>query len=411
MQTVSDLSKIYNQYKRKTRFFDYYQTIEFYDNLTMQLLIPLKQNIINEPEASADLLQKVIDGFESLVQSKDDSSGCAMEFLYDCAEIWGLVWAKIQNRNPAILARKIADYYLNHGYLDRGIFAFFQDALGNNGLIELEKYLHDDKSALMTVIRLQNNSDKYITVASQQVGGISNDNRLIIADMLSNKKDYVSAIQWLKQIPHNIASIDLFIKRQELLIRLYFITNNQLAAQEERWRAFRRTLDSCYYWDIIKNANNDEHASVREEAIALACTKDNFKIRLQFLESLKEYQLVEEQILEFSHKLEQDEYSYYRKLSKLLAKHNFLLGAIVLRRFLVEEVLKKAASRNYSYAVSDLKVMLEYGEQVTNWRELLNNSDYAQLLYKQHEKKYSFWQRCAGVLVIKNVLFSFNYGK
>lgn len=398
--TVNDLSKIYNQYKRKTRFFDYYQTIEFYDNLTADVLIPLKKGIIiNEPEASADLLQRMLDNFESIVQAKDDSSGCALEYLYNCAEIWGMAWAKVQGRIPSILARKIADYYLNHGYLDIQLFIFFRDALGVDGLVELEQYLHNDQPALLKVISLQNNPDKYRAVATEQIGGINNDNRLIIAEMLLANQDYAQALIWLKQVPHNIAADELFAKRQEFLIQAYSAINDPIAAQEARWLAFRRTLDSNYYFAIIEHANDDEHAAIREEAVALACAKHDFKRRLQFLESLHEYVLVEEQLLKFVDKLQPDEYSYYRKLSKSLAKHGFVLGAAIFRRFLVECILRKAASRNYTYAISDLKFALEYGEQVKNWHNVPDNSEYLQLLQTHHGKKYSFWQRCSGFLI------------
>jgi hypothetical protein len=56
-------------------------------------------------------------------------------------------------------------------------------------------------------------------------------------------------------------------------------------------------------------------------------------------------------------------------------------------------VLVAAKSKYYNYAVSDLKLAMDYGYQVIDWQDFPNNSEYLAALQTKHGKKYSFWER------------------
>ena len=390
---VKELSKTFAKYKRKTKFHDYYEAIRFYTELTDEVLKPIESSLIKDaPEASANLVQNIIDSFEKLIEAKDDSSGCATEFLYNCVELWGKAWYGVINRDLNQLAKLVTDYYLNHQYIGLEILTYFKLALGKNGLIAAEAYLASDKKALLYVIELQNDPEKYI--ATVQKNFPSDDlYKLKIATMLIEDFRNEEALSWLKQIPANLSDMRKYTKRQELLIRALSAEGMAKDAQIERWAAFERTLEAKYYNEFSKYASADEQELTRNKAIALAEKAADFNATLAFLESIQEYQHIQELIINNPEKLDQYNYSYYRKLSKSLAANGKFIAAALIRRSLVNDLVAKAASKYYDYAVSDLKLAIEFGNQVEDWQGSQNNDDYLNELKLTHKKKYSFWER------------------
>lgn len=312
---IKELSKTFAKYKRKTKFHDYYEAIRFYTELTDEVLKPIESSLIkNAPEASANLVQSIIDSFEKLIEAKDDSSGCATEFLYNCVELWGKAWSSVINRDLNQLAKLITDYYLNHQYIGLEILTYFKLALGKNGLIVAEAYLASDKQALLYVIELQNDPDKYIAAVQKNFPG-DDLYKLKIATMLIEDFRNEEVLSWLKKINAHLSDIRNYTKRQELLIQALSAEGMAKEAQVERWATFERTLNAKYYNDFSKYAAVDEQELNRNKAIALAEKAVDFNATLAFLESIQEYLHIQELIINNQDKLDQYNYSYYRKLS------------------------------------------------------------------------------------------------
>ena len=119
-ERMKQIKKTYAGYKRRKKFHDYYDAIEFFDSLTLNVLEPLQKMALDLPHESIELLQVVIGDFEALCQAKDDSSGCAMEFLEECFSVYGKAWLCIpsEQRDLEQLAQQVANYYFNNGYLN-----------------------------------------------------------------------------------------------------------------------------------------------------------------------------------------------------------------------------------------------------------------------------------------------------
>ena len=393
---VKVLTKAFAKYKLKTRFHDYHETNEFFDNLTTEVLKPIALVLNEAPEASATLIQSMIDGFESLVAAKDDSSGCAGQFLADCVELWGKAWQAAPNKDLDKLANLVVSYYLNQGYIGSEIFAYFKVALGKPGLFAAEQQLTTKQDMRLFLMELQNEPDRYIA----ELDGTNthlNVYELKAAEMLIDHLRSDEAIKRLMKIPDNRYDTRDYIKRQELLIKAFSDEGQSKNAQDIRWQTFTNTLEPKYYNDFIKFAAPEVQAEIRQQAIELSLKNNDFNATLVFLEAIEEYECIEDLIVKNLDKLDQYNYSYYRKLSKSLAVNGKMLSAVLIRRSLVDDLLAKAASKYYDYAVSDLKLAVEFGNQVQNWLHFANTSEYLDSLKLRHKKKYSFWERISFV--------------
>jgi hypothetical protein len=113
-----------------------------------------------------------------------------------------------------------------------------------------------------------------------------------------------------------------------------------------------------------------------------------------FLDAVQEYELLSNFVFQKHEQLSRFvNISTLRKLSKTLVTNAQYLAATLIRRELVNDVLATAKSQYYDYAVSDLKLAMDYGHEVVDWKDFLDNSKYLTELQTKHGKKHSFWNR------------------
>lgn len=392
-ERVKLLKKTFNKYLRRTRFHDYRETISFFDELNLEVLTPLSNAIPDSPEESATLIQYIIDSFDKLVAAKDDSSGCAWEFNNQLVVLWGNAWSSISNRDTQELIQILLKYKSVVLYSASELIFAFKDALGKSGLSVLESYLADDKEALLYTVELQSDPDKYRqTLNSLNVSNIP-VYQIKLSKMLLDVFREEEAIDILRIIPDNSLDDKMFVDKNKLLIEALTIDGKSQDAQIVRWSLFTRTMSPKYYQEYIKHTSTDEIEIASLKARELALSHGIFDLTLQFFEELDDYGTLGKIIPENLERLSSYSYSYYRKLSKKLATHAEYLAAVLLRRTLVEDLLAKGASKYYDYAASDLKLAMEFGDQVTNWGNSLDNEAHITLLQMKHGKKYSFWDR------------------
>ena len=395
-ERVKQLKKTYAGYKRRKKFHDYYETIKFFDNLQVQVLEPLQRVARSLPCEVIELLHGIIDDFENLCEAKDDSSGCAMEFFSACFESYGKVWLAIdyKHRDLEQLAKEVANYYFNNGYLGTEIIDYCKLALGTQGLILLEKYVAKEPETLLYVIGLQQNPAKLATAMKEQ-NNYTAKQVLRLAQLYVDDLEFTSAIEWiLKYVPEKIADDHLYHERQNLLIQAFLENGDLQSAQEVRWNTFIRSLDAKYYCDFMKKLADSEKDHYRQEALKIMDKNPRVDLVVLFLDKVQEYELLGSIMLQKRERLVTAiNVSALRKFSKTLATNAQYLAATIIRRELVNNVLATAKSQYYDYAVSDLKLAMDYGQQVIDWCGYLTNQEYLTELQTKHGKKYSFWSR------------------
>lgn len=392
-EKIKLLKKTFNKYLRRTRFHDYSETIRFFNELNAEILTPLTKAVHDDPVEVATLVQYILDSFDKLVASKDDSSGCAWECNNLLVELWGKAWSAVSHRDINVIIHILLKYKsVTLCSASELIFAF-KDALGKKGLSVLESYLTDDKEALIYTVELQHDPDKYRqTLDSLNVGNVP-VYRIKLSKMLLDDFREEEAVDILRMISDNKLDDRTFIEKNVLLIEALTMDGKAQEAQIVRWNLFTRTMAPKYYQEYIKHAKADDITVAKSKATELALNHDIFDLTLQFFEELDDYATLGRIIPENLARLSSYSYSYYRKLSKKLANHSEYIAAILLRRTLVEDLLAKRASKYYDYAASDLKLAMDFGEHVQSWGSHLNNDEYLTLLQMKHGKKYSFWDR------------------
>ncbi len=395
-ERFKQIKKTYSGYKRRKKFHDYYDAIDFFNNLKLHVLEPLLKVAPSLPHESIELLQVIIGDFEDLCQAKDDSSGCAIEFLEECFSSYGKAWLCVpsEQRDLDQLAQLVANLYFNNDYLKTEIIECCKLALGTKGLTLLEKYIAKEPKVLLYVIGLQNNPAKLADVIKES-NSYSAEHVLRLATLYFDDLDFVNAIDWiLKYIPENIANDTLYCERQNLLIQA-FIEGGQLqAAQEVRWKTFLRTLEAKYYCDFMKKLADCDKNNYRQEAMEIISKNTRLDLVVLFLDAVHEYELLSNFVFQKHEQLSRFvNISTLRKLSKTLVTNAQYLAATLIRRELVNDVLATAKSQYYHYAVSDLRLAMDYGFQVIDWQNFSDNKEYLTKLQTNHGKKYSFWDR------------------
>lgn len=396
---VKALTSIYKRYLRSTRYYDYHETITFCDGLTNEVIKPLELLVPQAPIEVANLIQLMIDNFENILNDKDDSSGCGMDLLYTLVEVWGKAWQYVPNKDYNELAKIVANYAENHGYISEFIFDDFKFALGKIGFEELERCLTNERY-IFYVVGLQNNPDKYMLVIKDR-NNYKPEYILHLAQMLIEELRSNEAIEWIEKyvaldLKVNLfyGSDNLYIKRQELLIKAYLDEGMSDKAQEERWNTFLKTCGSKYYLQFIQHTDEVQREEYKQKAINLIQNNNTFIGSVWgFLADIQEFTELSNSILYNLDKIREVNVSGLRNVTKELAAHGQYLAAVLVRRSLVENVLSEAKSKYYDYAVSDLKLAMEYGSLVVDWDIYENNEVYIDRLRNTHGKKYSFWNR------------------
>ncbi|MFN7094318.1 MAG: DUF6880 family protein [Burkholderiales bacterium] len=390
---AKQLITVYKQLKRRSKFHDYYATIDFVKQMQHKIIDPATRLCAETPTQIVSLAQTILDDFEQLFEHKDDSSGCGMDLLYMTCELWGEAWRHVSHKDYTKLATLVVKYYQSHGYLGLELFDYFRLALGTQGLIEVEYILGNDNEALFYIIALQNNADKLIT-AIKEKKLFSAKYILKLANLLIDDLRSDEAIDWLiKYVPDNIADERLYISRQELLIKALNAEGEIEKAKHESWHTFSRTLSSKHYLNFLKSITVSERQDYTQKAISLVSKSQTLELAWTFLEDIQEYQELSNLILSNLGGLNQVSVSFIRKLSKSLAASGCFLAATLLRRYLVDNVLAEATSKYYHYAASDLKLACEYGLQVSDWKSFAPMSDYIAKLKATHARKSAFWSQ------------------
>jgi len=115
-----------------------------------------------------------------------------------------------------------------------------------------------------------------------------------------------------------------------------------------------------------------------------------------FASDIERYDLIDACIIatpktNFADSLAYITHSFLRTLSSTLYKHGYALTATLLRRFLVEDNIQQSKSKYYSYAASDMKKAIDYGEGLEDSVQLPGAQAYLNVLYEQHKRKTALW--------------------
>lgn len=307
----------------------------------------------------------------------------------------------------------VADYILNAVLHDKSdIRAHFLDfAMGSlkaGAVTALEEKINNLEKAddgLLIYIKkaiadAKQDSDAYIKAVTEQFQGYGReiDAKDIVEIVQRLIRDFrgEQAIKWLDRIDLEVDDYrfvgEQFAKKITLLyVEAYKLEGYDSKAQQKLWLDFTRSLSVDLYQRYIKHADAQQIEQA-QQYVKEVCEKQEDRNRaMYFLSGIGQFELLDAYIQRHYDKLDCVFYSHIRKLSTTMATNGYPLSATLLRRVLIEDVLRQGQSTYYKYSVSDVKKMLEFSLSINDWQNFDDNDSFINKLYAQYKRKHSFW--------------------
>ena len=388
--------------KNGKRFISYRESFSFADKLD-QINQGIEQLITQAPDLAIKLCQRFIEIDGSICERVDDSSG----FLSDCYmttyELLDRAFIEAKSE-PEVVGNYLYDVYSQDDYGLRGyILENCKQSLKAGADYVLERLLRGrplkdyvNLNALKIIADVRGDVDAYIALIKQDEQRfnrpLSARSIFEIAKRLNAAFRSEEAITWLNKVEDDGYH---YSEKIQLLIEAYQLEGKDQQARQLLWERFERYLRAEDYLTYLKYAKEPEKNTVETKAVTLAKTHDDLSSTLAFLTDIHQWNEVEAIIIARTkaETLDGSNYSLFRKLSNSLSQQEKNLAATLLRRVLVEDVLDRAQSKYYHYAVSDLKKANDFAESVTNWQDFASHQAFMQSLQTRHARKHAFWSK------------------
>ncbi|WP_392564863.1 hypothetical protein RHO13_05760 [Orbus wheelerorum] len=395
---IKTLTKSYTRLFKKitsgTRFYSYHDTDRVFAGFDIDFNQPLKALAADCPSDVVKLTYKMIDEFDTLCSNMDTSSGS----WYDCyLALYHTLFISLIHLPQAEYENTVDLLF----YLSQNDPSFQWDNLIQKE-VRLPKTLLIDLRDKLLVHQLIADAFSLSVIlhdipAAQALynkcpSTLSLNYQLELASILIEDLDTKQAISILHNIQPKIQIYQNEYKQWTELMSLAYRDNGEIG------KAKTVILDSFkhsplyYYWQLyLKICQTSQDLP---EFINLVKEK-GLNYLIEFLFELNDYQSInaifEKQIDKIDALVDQLDTSFCRKLSTTLNKNGSHLIAILLRRQLAERTIKKAQSRYYKYAVSDIKKQIDYAIEAHDEKIINDSFNWIKALYNIHYRKTSLW--------------------
>ncbi len=360
----------------------------------------------DSPRVGADLLRDLVCADDRVFERVDDSDGLVADVFREAVLDWGRAWCAISERQPAELAALVFAEHENNDYgIKDGVVSAFADALGKDGLAELQRLFR----AKLDTVPVP--PDNHFDSARLRLGhGLAD-----VADALHDVDAFIEAmaqIGWLEIAAVDIgrrllsagrpeealAALDRKPSRSgfgeqgvtDVRIAVLEALDRPDAAQAERWDTFARTLSVEHFEQHVVRVHESRRRAVTENAIAHAQQYPLMPEALHFLVAIGAHAQAAALVIRRLSDVDGSVYWSFRRSADALAPTQ-PLAAILLHRAMASAVLDKAQSKYYRYAAKDLARAAELEPSVAAWLGFPPHAAHMAALRSQHARKYAFW--------------------
>jgi len=360
-----------------------------------------------DPRAAATQMRLFLGLAEGLFERSDDSSGSLGDVFREAGADLVRLWALLPGRDPVALAAEMLALLDADGYgtTDR-LLAASGPALGPVGRAELRRLLQarlvslprgrgrDDFEAshgrftvslhLRELSDLDGDVDAYI--AAVEAGGRLENFAGDIAERLIAHHRPADALGWLDRaaVRHDeTRHIDLRIVALEALGR-------KADAQDLRWTTFQRFLSVTHLRAYLRVLPDFDDIEAEERAIAHALGHPDRNLALTFLVAWPNLEAANQLVRDHRDDLDGGQYFRLRPAAEILAE-DYPAAATLLHRALAEDVLRRASSRQYQYAVRDVRACAGLAAFLSDLTGLETHDAFIARLRQEHPRKTGFW--------------------
>jgi hypothetical protein len=361
------------------------------------------------PRAAVAQMRLLLDLGEGVLERSDDGSGMLGEVFRQTGAELGRLWALLPARDPVALAAEVLALLDADGYgLTDRLLAAASPALGPEGRAALRRLLQarltaqprsrsrDDYASwrgsglasfqLRELADLDGDVDAFIAAA--EAGGRVETVAGDIAERLITHNRPADALAWLAQAParhegEEVRYVDLRIASLDLLER-------RDEAQALRWEAFSRWLRAAHLRPYLRSLPDFEDVEAEDRAMAHALSHPDRHRALTFLTEWPNLLMANRLVRAHHRAFDGRDYTRLRPAAEALAeKHP--AAATLLHRALVEDVLKRAASQQYQYAVRDVRACAGLASFLPAEDDLESHAAFMERLRREHPRKTGFW--------------------
>jgi hypothetical protein len=320
----------------------------------------------------------------------------------------GRLWALLPGHDPIALAGDVlalqdSDDY---GVMDELLEAA-SPALGPDGRGELRRLLRarlaalppskadtfgDGRGRFAVSLRLREladlEGDVDAFIAAGEAGGRTETLAGDIAERLIAHRRGEEALAWLdrgtdRHDGEAARHVDLRIAALDVL-------GQKAAAQELRLQAFRRWLSAEHLRPYLRGLADFDDVEAETEAMTHALSHPDRHQALTFLIEWPNLEAANRLVRAHSDAFDGRDYSTLRPAAEALAG-KYPVAATLLHRALAEDVLRRAASRQYQYAARDVRACADLAALLPEEVGLESHDAFMARLHREHPRKVGFW--------------------
>lgn len=209
-----------------------------------------------------------------------------------------------------------------------------------------------------------------------------------VAERLLKHRRPADALAWLDRAPDSRA--DQALRLADLRIAALDMLGLKADAQALRWQVFRRWLSAPQLKAYLRGLSGFDDVEAELRAIDHALAHADRNLALAFLVAWPDLaaasRLVHAQIAA----MDARDYHLLRPAAEALAEHH-PEAATLLHRALAEDVLRRAASKNYVYAARDVLSCARLADRLSGATGIESHPAFMARLRREHPRKMGFW--------------------
>ena len=362
-----------------------------------------------DPRAAVAQMRLLLGLASNVFGRSDDGSGTLGGVFRGVGADLGRLWILLPNRDPVVLAAEVLTLWDADGYgeTDRLLEAA-GPALGPEGRAELRRLLQARLAALprprretafegwqgrgQVAFRLRDladlEGDVDAFIAAAEAGGRAENFAGDIAERLLAHNRPAEALAWLDRAPERHESEK--VRHTDLRIAALDALGRRDEAQAGRWEALYQWLTPQHLRPYLRALPGFDDVEAEERAMARALAHPDRNLALRFLVAWPNLEAANRLVRAYYAEMDGRDYCRLRPAAEALAER-YPAAATLLHRALAEDVLRRASSRQYVYAVRDVRACASLLPLLVDEPGLENHEAFLARLKREHGRKTGFW--------------------
>ena len=347
-----------------------------------------------DPAQAFQLLVRFLELADGVMERCSDSTGAVLGVFQRAAIDLG-ERASAAGVKPETLAEQVAELIARNGYgqVDELIPAM-RDALGQEGLLELQRHFRDiggpDASyALRQIAEGLGDMDAYrAQFDARQLAWPS-----IAADVALHLLAAGRAAEALTVLDGAAKAAASWSAPEWVEARLSVLEalGHGEAAQQLRWQYFCNTLSTPHLRDYLRRLEAFEDVDVEERALQVAEDHPNPLLGLRFLVEWPALPRAARHVLAHARTWDGEAYEIHSHAAERLSKGHPLAATLLLRAMVVF-ALAMGRSKRYRHAAEHLRSCERLAASLDDWQGWESHASFSGRLREAFALQWSFWQ-------------------